>query len=238
MPTKVLRHIPDGIGDEQAAAMAVSGPVAFTQFQVAGFRKGDWVLVTSAASGLGLVTALVAKELGARVIATSRKEWKRDMLKGHGLDGVLDTDSPSFVDQVRELTGGAGVAIAVDNTSSADMFAKLCLVLAPLGRIVSSGALVADTVALDIRTLYLKSQSVIGVRTITGSAGRILETGRHKRNGDASGQGLPACLRSPTLTGTWRRRRTSGGCCWRDGLDFGELFGQHILGDLAEFRQR
>jgi NADPH:quinone reductase-like Zn-dependent oxidoreductase len=170
VPTKVLRHIPDRIGDEQAAAMAVSGPVAFTQFQVAGFRKGDWVLVTSAASGLGLVTALVAKELGARVIATSRKEWKRDMLKGHGLDGVLDTDSPSFVDQVRELTGGAGVAIAVDNTSSADMFAKLCLVLAALGRIVSSGALVADTVALDIRSLYLKSQSVIGVRTHTQAA--------------------------------------------------------------------
>ena len=170
VPAKVLRHIPDGIGDEQAAAMAVSGPVAFTQFQVAAFRQGDWVLVTSAASGLGLVTALVAKELGARVIATSRKEWKRDMLKGHGLDGVLDTDSPSFVDQVRELSGGAGVAIAVDNTSSADMFAKLCLVLAPLGRIVSSGALVADTVALDIRSLYLKSQSVIGVRTHTQAA--------------------------------------------------------------------
>jgi len=146
VPAKVLRHIPDGIGDEQAAAMAVSGPVAFTQFQVAAFRQGDWVLVTSAASGLGLVTALVAKELGARVIATSRKEWKRDMLKGHGLDGVLD------------------------NTSSADMFAKLCLVLAPLGRIVSSGALVADTVALDIRSLYLKSQSVIGVRTHTQAA--------------------------------------------------------------------
>jgi NADPH:quinone reductase-like Zn-dependent oxidoreductase len=45
------------------------------------------------------------------------------------------------------------------------MFAKLCAVLSRLGVIVSSGALVAETVPLDMRSLYLKSQSVIGIRT-------------------------------------------------------------------------
>ncbi len=167
VPAKVLRRIPDRIGYEQAAALAVSGPVALTQLQIAGLRPGAWVLVTAAASGLGLVTSLVARELGARVIATSRKEWKREMLRGRGLDAVLDTDSAGFAEQVVELTGGRGVAIAIDNTSSAAMFAKLSAVLSRLGVIVSSGALVAETVPLDMRSLYLKSQSVIGVRTHT-----------------------------------------------------------------------
>lgn len=170
VPAKVLRRIPSSVSDEQAAAMALSGPVAITQFQVADLRAGDWVLVTAAASGIGLVTSLVAKKLGARVIASSRKEWKREMLRGHGFEAVLDSDASTFVDEVREVTNGDGVTIAIDNTSSADLFAKLCAVLARLGVIVCSGALVAEPVSLDMRSMYLKSQSIIGIRTHTQSA--------------------------------------------------------------------
>ncbi len=167
VPAKIVRRIPPSIGYEQAAALALSGPVAVTQFHVAGLRKGDWVVVTAAASGLGLVTSLMAQALGARVIACSRKEWKREILRGHGFDAVLNTDDDGFVDQVKELTTGRGVAIAIDNTASTSMFAKLCAVLDRLGVIVCSGALAAETVPLDMRSLYLKSQSVIGIRTHT-----------------------------------------------------------------------
>lgn len=170
VPAQVVRPIPEGLGYEQAAAMALSGPVAYTQFSVVGLKPGDWVLVTAAASGLGLVTALVAKALGARVIATSRKDWKRDMLRGRGFDAVLDTDDDAFANQVGELTGGQGVAIAVDNTSSAAMFPQVCAALGRLGAIVTSGAQVAETVPLDLRSLYLKSQSIVGIRTHTRSA--------------------------------------------------------------------
>jgi NADPH:quinone reductase-like Zn-dependent oxidoreductase len=167
VPAKVVRRIPPSIGYEQAAALALSGPVAVTQLQVAGLRKGDWAVVTAAASGLGLVTSLVAKALGARVIACSRKEWKREILRGHGFEAVLNTDDEGFVEQVNALTGGHGVAIAIDNTASTSMFVKLCAVLDRLGVIVCSGALAAETVPLDMRSLYLKSQSVIGIRTHT-----------------------------------------------------------------------
>jgi len=170
VPEKVVRRIPPGLSYEQGAAMALSGPVAYTQFSVVGLKAGDWVLVTAAASGLGLVTALVAKALGARVIATSRKDWKREMLRQRGFEAVLDTDDDAFGNQVGELTGGQGVAIAVDNTSSATMFPKVQGALARLGVIVTSGAQVADPVPVDLRSLYLKSQSVIGIRTHTQAA--------------------------------------------------------------------
>jgi L-gulonate 5-dehydrogenase len=169
-PAKVVRRIPDQLSYEQAAALALSGPVAFTQMEVAGLRRGDWVIVTAAASGLGLVTSLVAQALGARVIASSRKEWKRDVLRGHGFEAVLNTDDDAFVDQVKELTDGRGVAIAIDNTASTSMFTKLCASLDRLGVIVCSGALAAETVPLDLRSMYLKSQSVIGIRTHTQAA--------------------------------------------------------------------
>lgn len=170
VPAKVVRLIPSTLSYEQAAALALSGPVAFTQFSVVGLKRGDWVLVTAAASGLGLVTALVAKSLGARVIATSRKDWKRDMLRKRGFDAVLDTDDDAFAGQVGELTGGQGAAFAIDNTSSATMFPKVSAALGRLGVIVSSGAQVAEPVPLDLRSLYLKSQSIIGIRTHTQAA--------------------------------------------------------------------
>jgi NADPH:quinone reductase-like Zn-dependent oxidoreductase len=170
VPARVVRRIPSTLSYEQGAALALSGPVAFTQFSVAGLKPGDWVLVTAAASGLGLVTSLVAKALGARVIATSRKDWKRGMLSKRGFDAVLDTEDDAFAGQVGELTGGQGVAIAIDNTSSATMFPKVCAALGRLGVIVSSGAQVAEAVPLDLRTLYLKSQSIIGIRTHTQAA--------------------------------------------------------------------
>lgn len=170
VPAKVVRRITSAVTYEQAAALALSGPVAYTQFLVAGLQPGDWVLVTAAASGLGLVTALVAKALGAKVIATSRKDWKRDMLRGRGFDAVLDTEDEAFASQVGELTGGQGVAIAVDNIASATMFPKVQAALGRLGVLVSSGAQVAEPVPLDLRALYLKSQSIIGIRTHTQAA--------------------------------------------------------------------
>jgi len=170
VPAKVVRRIPEGMTYAQAAALALSGPVACTQFSVVGLKKDDWVLVTAAASGLGLVTAQVARALGARVIATSRKDWKREELRKRGFANVLDTEDEGFAAQVGELTGGAGVAIAIDNTASAAMFPKVCASLARLGVIVSSGAQVAELVPLDVRSLYLKSQSIIGIRTHTQAA--------------------------------------------------------------------
>lgn len=170
VPAKVVRGIPDQVTYEQAAALALSGPVAFTQFSVAGLEPNDWVLVTAAASGLGLVTALVARALGARVITTSRKDWKRKMLAERGFEHVLDTDDEAFVAKVADITGPTGVAIAVDNMASASMFPKLQASLGRLGVLISSGAQVAEPVPLDMRTLYLKSQSVVGIRTHTQAA--------------------------------------------------------------------
>jgi NADPH:quinone reductase-like Zn-dependent oxidoreductase len=50
------------------------------------------------------------------------------------------------------------------------MFPKVQAALGRLGRLVSSGAQVAEPVPLDMRSLYLKSQSVVGIRTHTQAA--------------------------------------------------------------------
>ena len=166
VPARVVHRIPHSVSYEEAAAMALSGPVAWTQMVLAGLEPGDWILVTAAAGGLGIVTAQVAQLLGARVVATSRKDWKLRALEKLGVEAALNTEDDEFVDRVLDLTGGKGVRIAVDNSSSAFMFEKVAAVLARTGTIVCSGATAAERVPLDLRTFYTKSQRLLGVRTL------------------------------------------------------------------------
>ncbi|HLH68729.1 MAG TPA: alcohol dehydrogenase catalytic domain-containing protein [Candidatus Dormibacteraeota bacterium] len=167
VPASMATVIPKDLPFTVAAAMALTGPVAWTQLDMAGLCPGDWVLINGAASGLGSMTAVVARHLGARVIGTSRKAWKRAFLLELGLEAALDATAPGFEEEVRELTGGAGVQIVVENIGSAEAWPHLLGALARRGTVISSGAFIGDRLPLDLRSLYQQSQRVIGVRTAT-----------------------------------------------------------------------
>jgi NADPH:quinone reductase-like Zn-dependent oxidoreductase len=169
VPANLATRIPAGVAHEAAATLAVSGPVALTQMRVAGVAAGDWVLVGAAASGLGAVTAQVAKLLGAQVIATSRQQWKLKELEK--LEVIaLNSEAGDFTERVMEITAGQGVKVAVDNIASSALFSKVMQVLARGGVLVSSGALAAESVSVDMRRLYTMSQRIIGVRTLSRSS--------------------------------------------------------------------
>ena len=180
VPTAAIWAIPDDLDPATAAGVALAGPVAMTQLRRAGLRAGDSVLVVGAASALGATTAELARHLGARVIGTTRAAWKRERLLAHGLDAALDPTSDSFVDDVRALTGGAGVTVAVDDLGDPDIFARATDVLAPRGALVSSGAFLGGTVPLNLARLYTLNQRILGVRTGNDASAEALwaEVGR------------------------------------------------------------
>ncbi|RTL66148.1 MAG: alcohol dehydrogenase [Pseudonocardiaceae bacterium] len=157
--------VPDGVGPADAAALALSGAVAQNQFDEAGLRPGEWVLVHGASSALGSLTAALAVHRGARVIAASRSAEKREKLRELGPEAVVDPGDPGLVDTVRALTGGAGVGLVVDNLGDPTIFATTMDLLAIRGRVVSSGAFLGGRVELDMLRLYSRSQRIIGVRS-------------------------------------------------------------------------
>lgn len=167
VPAANATRIPDDLSFAEAAGLALAGPVAWTQMDLAGLRAGDWVLINGAASALGSTTAVVAAHLGGRVIGTSRHARKREALVRLGLDAALDAGAAGFEDQVRELTQGQGVRIVVDDIGSAEQWPRLQAVLARHGTVVSSGAFLGETLPLDLRSLYQQSQRIMGVRTAT-----------------------------------------------------------------------
>lgn len=183
VPAANATRIPDGLSFAEAAGLALAGPVAWTQLDLAGLRAGDWVLVNGAASALGSTTAVVAGHLGARVIGTSRDARKREALVRLGLDEALDATAAGFEDRVRELTQGQGVRIVVDNIGSAECWPHLQAVLARHGTVISSGAFLGEALPLDLRSLYQQSQRILGIRTATrrGAAAFWSDVGAHVR---------------------------------------------------------
>lgn len=165
VPSRNIHRVPEDVSPTQATGLALAGAVATNQFLRAGLHADQWVLVHGASSALGSVTASLARHLGAHVIATSRSPDKRRGIAELALDAVLDPIQPEFAEQVRALTGGRGVDIAIDNLGDARIWATTQNCLAAGGAVVSSGAFLGPTVSLDLHRLYVQGQRIIGVRT-------------------------------------------------------------------------
>jgi NADPH:quinone reductase len=131
--------LPDGISDEQAAAMMLKGMTAHyllrRTFRV---EPGQTILFHAAAGGVGTIACQWAKHLGATVIGTVGSEEKAALARAHGCDHPIRYDKEDLVARVRELTGGRGVPVVYDSVGQST-FDKSLDCLAPLGMLVSFG---------------------------------------------------------------------------------------------------
>ncbi|MFY9237609.1 MAG: zinc-binding dehydrogenase [Roseovarius sp.] len=164
VPAACLRPLPDEISFVDGAALALNGPLAVRQLQVGRFEQGEWVLVQAAASAAGSMMVRVLQHLGGRVIATSRDKSKRERLRQLGVEQVLDSSDPGFSGAVQEITGG-GVDLAIDNIGDPALWRSTMTSLREGGRVVTSGAKFGGEVPLNVRDLYTRNLSVLGVRT-------------------------------------------------------------------------
>ncbi|MEX2164895.1 MAG: quinone oxidoreductase [Sulfuricaulis sp.] len=138
-PAAKLVRIPDGIDDQTAAAMMLKGMTV--QYLLTGcypVKRGDTILFHAAAGGVGTIACQWAKHLGATVIGTVGSEQKAKLARDHGCDYPVITTKEDFVQRVREITKGAGVAAVYDSVGK-DTFMRSLDCLRPLGMMVSFG---------------------------------------------------------------------------------------------------
>lgn len=139
MPAARVVKIPKSISDEQAAAMMLKGLTAqYLLRRTYRVRKGDWILVTAAVGGVGLILCQWAKALGAKVIGVVGSPAKIATAKRHGCKQVLVLGKDDLVARVKEITGGAGVAVVYDSVGL-ETFMTALDCLAPLGMMVTYG---------------------------------------------------------------------------------------------------
>ncbi len=129
-------------------------------------QKGDWVMITAASGGTGMGTIAMAKLMGARLIATTRTASKEAMLKAQGADAILSTDSDRFVEDVLDITEGAGVRLLID-TLCGPYVPMLAKTLADRGKMVIHGGLAgSNEFTLDILDLVHRAAGLYGYSLI------------------------------------------------------------------------
>ena len=137
--SRFLVKIPDGISDEQAAAVMLKGcTVQYLIRRTHAVQPGETVLFHAAAGGCGLIACQWLKHLGATVIGTVGTREKAELAKAHGCDHPIVYTEESFVDRVQELTGGKGVPVVYDSVGK-DTFDDSLRCLQPRGLMVSFG---------------------------------------------------------------------------------------------------
>ncbi|RMF16869.1 MAG: NAD-dependent epimerase/dehydratase family protein [Gammaproteobacteria bacterium] len=148
-------RIESPLSDVELASFPCSYSTAENLLSRAQVSEGDRVLITGASGGVGSAAIQIAKDRGAEVMGVAhRSKW--DVLESIGADQLLDRDADlvnalgvNSVDAVIDLVGGPA-------------WPTLLEVLRPFGRYAVSGAIAGYAVTLDLRTLYLKDQTLLG----------------------------------------------------------------------------
>lgn len=132
-------ELPESMSFEEGAALPV---VYFTAHHMLVYlgnvKRGDTVLIHAVAGGVGLAALQLCKHAGAVTIGTASAS-KHAYLKSAGLDHAIDYHTQEFSSEVRRITGGRGVDIALDAQGGASL-KKSFRVLAPTGRLFAFGA--------------------------------------------------------------------------------------------------
>jgi len=165
VPAGSVYRLPDQLSLTQAAALAANGPVARAQLDAGGVTAGSRVLVLGAGGALGSAAAALAAFRGAEVIGVERLSLRADSLNALPLVARLDGDDDELADNILAVTDGWGVDCVIDNLGLAPLWNRYRPALADLGRIIVSGAIGHEPIQMDLLPFYLRSQSLIGVRT-------------------------------------------------------------------------
>jgi len=138
-PAARLVKLPSGIDEKTAAAMMLKGLTAqYLLRRTYRVKKGDTILMHAAAGGVGLILCQWAKALGATVIGTVGSDEKAVLAKKAGCKHVIVTSREKFVERVKQITQGKGVAVVYDGVGK-DTFMDSLDCLAPLGLMASFG---------------------------------------------------------------------------------------------------
>ena len=161
-PVSSLVRLPDNVSFETSAALTLAGSTAMHMLAArTQVKRGDWVLAIGGASGVGSAAIQIAREFGARVIATASSAEKARLSQDLGAEFVVDSTSARWPAEVRRITEKRGVDIIVEHVGG-DVLLKCFDCLARNGTIVTCGATAGREVTLNLWPIFVKQQRLIG----------------------------------------------------------------------------
>jgi alcohol dehydrogenase len=134
-----MAKIPDELRDEQVILLADIASTGFSAAESADVRLGDSVAVM-AQGPIGLCATAGARLRGASlIIATESNPVRKEMAFKMGADIVLDPKTVEVVGEIRRLTAGRGVDVAIEALGTQATFETALRALRPGGTLSSLG---------------------------------------------------------------------------------------------------
>jgi NADPH:quinone reductase-like Zn-dependent oxidoreductase len=121
-------------------------------------QPDETVLVIGAGAGVAVAAIQIARHIGARVLATSRSETKRERAMELGAEAVFD--SSGFSAPVRAVTGD-GVDVVFEHVGPATLEESMRS-LAMAGRIVTCGSTSGVKAEVSMPRLFFRHVSLLG----------------------------------------------------------------------------
>lgn len=163
IPASAAVRLPDNVSYVDASALPAAFGTAWHMLNLrAKVQRDEWVLVLAVGSGVGSAAVQVAKQLGARVIATSSSDDKLAMAKTWGADAVINYSvTPNFQHQVREITDGRMVDVVFEHVGQATWKSSIASMRAT-GRLVTCGGSSGRWGETDIWGVFWQQLTIMG----------------------------------------------------------------------------
>jgi len=189
---QVVIKKPSKISFDEACAFPVVFLTVHHIFEKAHVRKGEKILIQTAAGGTGLIAVQYALMKGMEVYATAGSTAKLDYLAKLGVKNLINYREEDFEKRIMDMTKGYGVDVLI-NTLSGEAIQKGLNILAPEGRYMeiamtalktssplNMSAMVDNQVfySIDLRKLMLTKPELVTEYMEVMS--RYLEEGRIK----------------------------------------------------------
>jgi NADPH2:quinone reductase len=180
-----IAPIPDDADAGEATMLSMTAPLALRLLKTAQAGPDDVVLIQSAAGTVGHLAVQLARTLGVKtVIGTASSPAKLDFIRACGADLAVDLSDPNWPAQLPD-----GVDVVLDSIGG-KVFDQGLDLLAPLGRMVTYGAIGGELPSVEAHSLFAL-KSVTGLSMLAWRAARpeearadIAEITRLHQSGD------------------------------------------------------
>ncbi len=169
-----LVPIPEGVSFAQAASLPVAyGTAHRMMFENGHVKAGETVLILGASGGVGNACVLLAKAVGAHVIAAASSQEKIDRLLALGADEGLNYVETQFEREIWKRYGKPfrrsyerGVDVVV-NFTGGDTWVPSMKALKRGGRMLTCGATAGFDPKTDIRYIWTFELQILGSNSWT-----------------------------------------------------------------------
>ena len=160
-PARMVIPIPDAIPDEVAAQLIAMPLSALMLLEFLHVQRGQWIVQNAANGAVGKTLAMLAAARGIHVLSLVRRDAGVGEMTALGVDNVISTATPGWMDAAKKLLGDALANAAVDSVGG-KASAELMALLGENGVLVSFGAMSGEPMQIPSGEVIFKHAVVKG----------------------------------------------------------------------------